>query len=40
VLWPLLELDPDFVIAGKGPAREYLSRLDEQEIEYIGTSHE
>jgi 2-amino-4-hydroxy-6-hydroxymethyldihydropteridine diphosphokinase len=40
VLRPVLELDPDFVIAGKRSAKECLSGLDDQEIEYIGTFNE
>jgi 2-amino-4-hydroxy-6-hydroxymethyldihydropteridine diphosphokinase len=40
VLRPLLELDPDFVITGKRSARKCLSKLDDQEIEYIGTINE
>lgn len=40
VLRPLLELDPDFIIAGKQSAKEYLSALDEQDVEYIGTFNE
>ena len=40
VLRPVLELDPDFVIAGKPSAKECLSGLDDQEIEYIGAFNE
>jgi len=40
VLRPVLELDPDFMIAGKRSAKECLSGLDDQEIEYIGTFNE
>jgi 2-amino-4-hydroxy-6-hydroxymethyldihydropteridine diphosphokinase len=40
VLRPLLELDPDFMIAGKRSAKEYLSGLDNQGIEYIGAFNE
>ena len=40
VLRPVLELDPDFVIAGKQSAKECLSALDDQDIEYIGTFNE
>ena len=40
VLRPVLELDPDFVIAGKRSAKECLSALDDQDIEYIGTFNE
>ena len=40
VLQPLLELEPDFMIAGKPSAKECLSRLDDQEIAYIGTIYE
>jgi 2-amino-4-hydroxy-6-hydroxymethyldihydropteridine diphosphokinase len=36
VLRPLLELDPDFVITGNRSAKECLSDLDEQNVEYIG----
>ncbi len=36
VLQPLLELDPDFTIAGKGTAKEFLLDLEHQEVEYIG----
>lgn len=36
VLQPVLELDPDFTIAGKGTAKEFLSALEHQEVEYIG----
>ena len=36
VLQPLLELDPDFTIAGKGKARELLCALEHEEVEYIG----
>jgi 2-amino-4-hydroxy-6-hydroxymethyldihydropteridine diphosphokinase len=37
VLQPLLELDPDFLIAENRSARECLDDLDKQEIEYVGT---
>ena len=37
VLRPVLELDPDFVIAGIQSAKECLDGLDEQEIEYVGS---
>jgi len=40
VLQPVLELDPDFMIAGKRSAKECLSRLDDQDMEYIGTFNE
>ena len=40
VLRPVLELDPDFVIAGKRSAKECLSVLDDQNVEYIGTFNE
>ncbi|MCH7508169.1 MAG: 2-amino-4-hydroxy-6-hydroxymethyldihydropteridine diphosphokinase [Proteobacteria bacterium] len=40
VLRPLLELDPDFMIAGKRSAKECLSALDDQDIEYIGSFNE
>ena len=40
VLRPVLELDPDFMITGKRSAKECLSGLDDQEIEYIGTFNE
>ncbi len=40
VLRPVLELDPDFVIAGKRSAKEYLSRLDDQDAEYTGAFNE
>jgi 2-amino-4-hydroxy-6-hydroxymethyldihydropteridine diphosphokinase len=40
VLQPVLELDPDFMIAGKRSAKECLSGLDDQETEYIGTFNE
>ena len=40
VLRPVLELDPDFIIAGKQSAKECLSALDDQDIEYIGTFNE
>ena len=40
VLRPLLELDPEFMIAGKRPAKECLSTLGDQAIEYIGTLYE
>jgi len=40
VLRPVLELDPDFMIAGKRSAKECLSGLNDQEIEYIGTFNE
>jgi 2-amino-4-hydroxy-6-hydroxymethyldihydropteridine diphosphokinase len=40
VLRPLLELDPDFIIAGKQSAKECLSGLDDQDIEYIGAFNE
>jgi 2-amino-4-hydroxy-6-hydroxymethyldihydropteridine diphosphokinase len=40
VLRPLLELDPDFMIAGKRSAKECLSGLDGQGIEYIGAFNE
>ena len=40
VLRPVLELDPDFVIAGKCSAKECLSALDDQDIEYIGICNE
>jgi 2-amino-4-hydroxy-6-hydroxymethyldihydropteridine diphosphokinase len=40
VLQPLLELDPDFIIAGKRSAKECLSSLDDQHVEYIGTFNE
>ena len=40
VLRPLLELDPDFIIAGKRSAKECLSVLDDQDIEYIGAFNE
>ena len=36
VLQPLLELDPDFTIAGKGKAKELLCALEHEEVEYIG----
>ncbi len=40
VLRPVLELDADFVIAGKRSAKECLSGLDDQDVEYIGTFNE
>ena len=40
VLLPVLELDPDFIIAGKRSAKECLSSLDDQGIEYIGAFNE
>ncbi len=40
VLRPVLELDPDFMIAGKRSAKECLSVLDDQDIEYIGSFNE
>ncbi|MEE8340342.1 MAG: 2-amino-4-hydroxy-6-hydroxymethyldihydropteridine diphosphokinase [Xanthomonadales bacterium] len=40
VLRPVLELDPDFMISGKRSAKECLSGLDDQEIEYIGAFNE
>jgi len=40
VLRPVLELDPDFIIAGKRSAKECLSGLDDQGIEYIGAFNE
>jgi 2-amino-4-hydroxy-6-hydroxymethyldihydropteridine diphosphokinase len=40
VLQPLLELDPDFIIAGKRSAKECLSSLGDQDVEYIGTFNE
>ena len=40
VLRPLLELDPDFIIAGKRSAKECVSCLDDQDIEYIGAFNE
>jgi 2-amino-4-hydroxy-6-hydroxymethyldihydropteridine diphosphokinase len=40
VLRPVLELDPDFMIAGKRSAKECLSGLDDQDIEYIGAFNE
>jgi len=40
VLRPVLELDPDFVITGNRSAKECLSGLDDQEIEYIGAFNE
>jgi 2-amino-4-hydroxy-6-hydroxymethyldihydropteridine diphosphokinase len=40
VLQPLLELDPDFIIAGKRSAKECLSSLDDQDVECIGTFNE
>jgi 2-amino-4-hydroxy-6-hydroxymethyldihydropteridine diphosphokinase len=40
VLRPVLELDPDFMIAGKRSAKECLSGLGDQGIEYIGTFNE
>ncbi len=40
VLRPVLELDPDFMIAGKRSAKECLSGLDDQDVEYIGTFNE
>lgn len=40
VLRPVLELDPDFTISGKRSAKECLSGLDDQEIEYIGAFNE
>jgi hypothetical protein len=36
----VLELDPDFMIAGKRSAKECLLGLDDQEIEYIGAFNE
>ncbi len=36
VLVPLLEVDPGFVIPGRGPARQYLDKIgDEQRIEAL-----
>jgi len=40
VLQPLLELDPDFIIAGKRSAKECLSSLGDQDVEYTGTFNE
>ena len=40
VLRPVLELDPGFIIAGKRSAKECLSALDDQGIEYIGALNE
>ena len=40
VLQPLLELDPDFMIAGKRSAKACLSSLDDQDVKYIGTFNE
>ena len=40
VLQPLLELDPDFIIAGKRSVKECLSSLGDQDLEYIGTFNE
>jgi len=40
VLRPVLELDPDFVIAGRRSAKACLSALDDQNVEYIGTFNE
>ena len=40
VLRPVLELDPEFMIAGQRSAKECLSVLDDQDIEYIGTFNE
>lgn len=36
VLRPVLELDPDFVIPGMGPAASYFSSLEPQGVEYLG----
>ena len=38
VLQPILELDPDFVIPGVGPAKACLSELEPQHVEYIGSA--
>ena len=40
VLQPILELDPDFVIPGVGPAKTCLSELEPQHVEYIGSAEE
>jgi len=40
VLRPVLELDPDFMIAGQRSAKQCLSALDGQVIEYIGAFNE
>jgi len=40
VLQPLLELDPDFIIAGKRSAKECLSSLGDQDVEYTGAFNE
>jgi 2-amino-4-hydroxy-6-hydroxymethyldihydropteridine diphosphokinase len=40
VLRPVLELDADFMIAGKRSAKECLSGLEDQDIEYIGAFNE
>lgn len=36
VLQPVLELDPEFTITGKGTAKAFLCALEHQDVEYIG----
>jgi 2-amino-4-hydroxy-6-hydroxymethyldihydropteridine diphosphokinase len=40
VLQPILELDPDFLIPGVGPAETCLSELEPQHVEYIGSAED
>lgn len=40
VLQPILELDPDFLIPGVGPAKTCLSELEPQHVEYIGSAED
>ena len=40
VLKPLLDLDPDIVIPGLGPARDFLNGVADQRIELLDTPAE
>jgi 2-amino-4-hydroxy-6-hydroxymethyldihydropteridine diphosphokinase len=40
VLKPLLDLDPDIVVPGLGPARDFLNGVADQRIELLDTTAE